>query len=262
MIWSQQDKHLQGSCCEPCSCHKAYRRCLVSEMLFEHVAWCFLASVETAWSIGLSKIYGFWVWSPARQNAWTRNYENFGLNTGPGIFTLSSHLRASSHAWPHLHACCLTSSTRDSFRDALHETGHTAECFTDPSPLCVTMCWLSVLVMLANCAPTFTHYRLPASHPLDLEAAFHGQKSCVCLVFVVCAIAGLFASGSKARASHVRSITYENVGRYSSLTLWWMHRLEEFGTAPPGLAKKNDLGRGQQRKCPRLYIPCAYGYAQ
>lgn len=95
-----QDKRLQGSCCEPCSCHKAYRRCLGQKQAFRRCVggWRLHNETMKRQSVVLSKI-DFWVWWPVRQNEWTRNYENFVLNTGPGIFTPSSHLRASSHAW-------------------------------------------------------------------------------------------------------------------------------------------------------------------
>lgn len=102
----------------------------------------------------------------------------------------------------------------------------------------LTMCWCGCLDV---CTPTessmenlsFTHYRLPDSHPLDLEAAFRGQRAfsfCSLLALLYMQLRGLvpiliprfgsfakayfnspissplclFASGSKARASHVK----------------------------------------------------------
>lgn len=62
----------------------------------------------------------------------------------------------------------------------------------------LTMCWCGCLDV---CTPTessmenlpFTHYRLPDSHPLDLEAALRGQRSFVFLFLFVYAIAGFGA---------------------------------------------------------------------
>lgn len=191
-------------------------------------------------------------------------------------------------AWPYLHACCLTSIC-DNFGDALNETGHTAGLrFTDPFPLCVAMCWLCVGVAVWMFARQLNHrWRIFPLHIIDCPIAILLIWRQLCVAkgllsfcsFLYMQLRGLvpilvprlessakayfnapisyplylFASGSKARASHVKSIAYENAP--ASLTQSWMHRKEEFGTAPPGLAKKNDLGRGQQKSVPDSTLP-------
>lgn len=134
---------------------------------------------------------------------------------------------------------------------------------------------------------SFTHSRLPYSHPLDLEAALRGQRSFVFLFLVVYAIAGfwcqfwflvlnhlqrhisthpfhLLSASSRQEARHAPPIS--KVSRMKMLLLnaskWraW--------DCPTWTGKEEWSRKGAAKKVPQtlhclcLWLPCAYGYTQ